>query len=105
MTPIPKYGQPEQQPEPEPQAKEYPTPLAEHYANQPKKPRKRGWSPDDYLGMGIAISVIGGLVAGIVAVAAPDLGIVAIAIVSFVGGLILCIGIVAKGVQVGNRFR
>lgn len=64
-----------------------------------EKTPKGPWSPDTYLNFGVLGVFIGGLVLGLTYDVAPAIGFIMLG----VAGLILQIGIIAKGVEVGMK--
>jgi hypothetical protein len=64
-----------------------------------EKKQRKPWDPDDYLTYGLLGIFVGGLVLGATYEDAPIVGFIILGI----AGLFLQIGIIAKGVEVGNK--
>jgi hypothetical protein len=68
------------------------------------KRNEKGWGPDDYLLLGFIGVVLSGVIGAVVAYAGDGASGVTIAwIGGATSGIFFTIGIIAKGVQVGNR--
>lgn len=66
------------------------------------EPVRRG-TPGDYILWAFIIAVLGGVLAGVAYAADEGFGMLAIWLVSGLSGLVLSIGIIGKGVEIGVR--
>jgi len=65
----------------------------------------RGWAPETFLGWGIGLTFVA-LIVGVVGyLAEPMIGFALGGVVAVFAEALFFIGLIAKGVQVGNRYR